>query len=69
MEILLLRVCDARFIMSSMGHEWERRSQEAVERARKSFPVILFACSGSARYRKALFLMQMAKTSAALKRL
>ena len=63
-------VCDARFIMSSMGHVVGEKITEAVERATKEkLPVILFACSGGARMQEGLVsLMQMAKTSAALKR-
>ena len=63
-------VCDARFIMSSMGHVVGEKITEAVERATKEkIPVILFACSGGARMQEGIVsLMQMAKTSAALKR-
>ena len=63
-------VCDARFIMSSMGHVVGEKITDAVERAtREKLPVILFACSGGARMQEGIVsLMQMAKTSAALKR-
>ena len=63
-------VCDARFIMSSMGHVVGEKITAAVERATsEKLPVILFACSGGARMQEGLVsLMQMAKTSAALKR-
>ena len=63
-------VCDARFIMSSMGHVVGEKITEAVERATKEkLPVILFACSGGARMQEGIVsLMQMAKTSAALKK-
>lgn len=63
-------VCDARFIMSSMGHVVGEKITQAVERAtRENLPVIIFACSGGARMQEGLVsLMQMAKTSAALKR-
>lgn len=63
-------VCDARFIMSSMGHVVGEKITQAVERAtREKLPVIIFACSGGARMQEGLVsLMQMAKTSAALKR-
>ena len=44
-------VCDARFIMSSMGHVVGEKITEAVERATKEkLPVILFACSGAVSY-------------------
>ncbi len=63
-------VCDARFIMSSMGHVVGEKIAEAVEQAtREKLPVIIFACSGGARMQEGIVsLMQMAKTSAALKR-
>ena len=63
-------VCDARFIMSSMGHVVGEKITDAIERAtREKMPVILFACSGGARMQEGIVsLMQMAKTSAALKR-
>ena len=63
-------VCDARFIMSSMGHVVGEKITDAIERAtREKMPVILFACSGGARMQEGIVsLMQMDKTSAALKR-
>ena len=63
-------VCDARFIMSSMGHVVGEKITDAVERAtREKLPVIIFACSGGARMQEGIVsLMQMAKTAAALKR-
>lgn len=63
-------VCDARFLMSSMGHNVGEKITRAVERATEAkLPVILFACSGGARMQEGMVsLMQMAKTSAALKR-
>lgn len=66
----VIGVCDARFIMSSMGHVVGEKITCAVERAtREQLPVILFACSGGARMQEGIVsLMQMAKTSAALKR-
>ncbi|MEY8356228.1 acetyl-CoA carboxylase carboxyltransferase subunit alpha [Lachnospiraceae bacterium 54-53] len=67
---VVLGVCDARFIMSSMGRVVGEKIARAVERATKEkLPVILFACSGGARMQEGIVsLMQMAKTSAALKR-
>lgn len=69
-EPAVLGVCDARFIMSSMGHVVGEKIARAVERATKEqLPVIIFACSGGARMQEGIVsLMQMAKTSAALKR-
>lgn len=66
----VLAVCDSRFLMSSMGHNVGEKIVRAVERAtRELLPVIIFAASGGARMQEGLIsLMQMAKTSAALKR-
>ena len=66
----VIGVCDSRFLMSSMGHNVGEKITRAVERATKEkLPVILFACSGGARMQEGMIsLMQMAKTSAALKR-
>lgn len=63
-------VCDARFLMSSMGHNVGEKITRAVERATKErLPVVIFAASGGARMQEGLIsLMQMAKTAAALKR-
>lgn len=63
-------VCDARFIMSSMGHVVGEKITRMVERAtEEKLPVIIFACSGGARMQEGIIsLMQMAKTSAALKK-
>ncbi len=66
----VLGVCDGRFLMASMGEVVGEKIARAVERATKErLPVILFACSGGARMQEGIVsLMQMAKTSAALKR-
>ncbi len=66
----VLGVCDGRFLMASMGEVVGEKIARAVERAtRERLPVILFACSGGARMQEGIVsLMQMAKTSAALKR-
>ena len=52
------------------GPQCRRKITRAVERATaEKLPVILFACSGGARMQEGMVsLMQMAKTSAALKR-
>lgn len=65
-----LGICDARFLMSSMGHVVGEKITRMVERAtEEKLPVIIFACSGGARMQEGcVSLMQMAKTSAALKR-
>lgn len=66
----VLGVIDARFMMGSMGHVVGERITRAVERATElKLPVILFCCSGGARMQEGIIsLMQMEKTSAALKR-
>lgn len=66
----VIGVMDARFIMSSMGRAVGEKITRAVEEAtRQKLPVVLFACSGGARMQEGIVsLMQMAKTSAALKR-
>lgn len=66
----VLAVCDGRFMMASMGEIVGEKITRAVERAtRQELPVIIFACSGGARMQEGIVsLMQMAKTSAALKR-
>lgn len=66
----VIGVCDGRFMMASMGKVVGEKIARAVERATDlQFPVILFACSGGARMQEGIVsLMQMAKTSAALKR-
>lgn len=69
-EEAVLCVCDGRFIMSSMGHNVGEKITQAVELAtEKKLPVIIYCCSGGARMQEGIVsLMQMAKTSAALKR-
>lgn len=63
-------VCDARFLMSSMGYVVGEKITRAFEQAiDEKLPVILFCCSGGARMQEGIVsLMQMAKTSAAIKR-
>lgn len=64
-------VMDSRFIMGSMGSVVGEKIARAIERAiEKRYPVVLFSASGGARMQEGIFsLMQMAKTSAALKKL
>jgi acetyl-CoA carboxylase carboxyl transferase subunit beta len=66
----VIGVCDTRFLMGSMGHNVGEKITRAFERATDlKLPVILFACSGGARMQEGMVsLMQMAKTSAAVKR-
>ena len=64
-------VCDARFLMSSMGHNLGEKIARMAERAaEEKLPAILYACSGGARMQEGIIsLMQMVKTSEALGRL
>lgn len=66
----VLGICDGRFLMASMGEVVGEKITRAVERATKEhLPVIFYVCSGGARMQEGIVsLMQMAKTSAALKR-
>lgn len=67
---IVLGVCDSRFMMSSMGHVVGERITRAIERATElKLPVFLFCASGGARMQEGIVsLMQMAKTSAAIKK-
>lgn len=67
---VVIGVCDGRFMMASMGHAVGEKITRAVERATEErLPVVLFTCSGGARMQEGIIsLMQMAKTSAVLKR-
>lgn len=67
---IVLGVCDSRFMMSSMGHVVGEKITKAIERATQlRLPVFLFCCSGGARMQEGIVsLMQMAKTSAAIKK-
>lgn len=66
----VLGVMDGRFLMASMGEIVGEKIARAMERATEErLPVVLFACSGGARMQEGIVsLMQMAKTSAAVKR-
>lgn len=63
-------VMDSRFLMGSMGHVVGEKITQLTELATKeSLPLILFTASGGARMQEGIIsLMQMAKTSAAIKR-
>ena len=69
-EPAVIGVCDARFLMSSMGYVVGEKIARAVERAtEEKLPVFMFCCSGGARMQEGIIsLMQMAKTSAAFKK-
>lgn len=66
----VIGVMDARFLMGSMGYAVGEKITRAFERAiERRLPVILFCCSGGARMQEGMVsLMQMAKTSAAIRR-
>lgn len=66
----VVAVCDGCFMMASMGEVVGEKITRAVEKAtEEKLPIIIFACSGGARMQEGIVsLMQMAKTSAALKR-
>lgn len=67
---IVLGVCDSRFMMASMGHVVGEKITKAIERATElKLPVFLFCCSGGARMQEGIVsLMQMAKTSAAIRK-
>lgn len=65
-----LGVCDGRFLMASMGQVVGEKIARLVEQATaERLPVVLVACSGGARMQEGIVsLMQMVKTSQALRR-
>lgn len=67
---VILAVMDPAFLMGSMGVEVGERVTRSVELAGKlQLPLVIFSASGGARMQEGIYsLMQMAKTSAALKR-
>lgn len=69
-EDAVLGICETRFMMGSMGHVVGERITRAIEKAtERKLPVFLFCCSGGARMQEGIIsLMQMAKTSAAIKK-
>lgn len=69
-EEIVLGICDSRFMMASMGHVVGEKITKAIERATSlKLPVFMFCCSGGARMQEGIVsLMQMAKTSAAIKK-
>ena len=66
----VLGVCDARFLMGSMGYVVGEKITRAFERAtEEKLPVVLFTSSGGARMQEGIVsLMQIAKTSAAIRK-
>lgn len=65
-----IAVCDSNFMMGSMGYVVGEKITLMFERATKEkIPVIIFTCSGGARMQEGIIsLMQMAKTSQAIKK-
>ncbi|GEK90929.1 acetyl-CoA carboxylase, carboxyltransferase subunit beta [Alkalibacterium kapii] len=63
-------IMDSNFIMGSMGQAVGEKITRLFEKAaEKELPVVLFTASGGARMQEGIFsLMQMAKTSSAIKR-
>ncbi|OEH84471.1 acetyl-CoA carboxylase subunit beta [Desulfuribacillus stibiiarsenatis] len=68
---LVFGIMDSRFRMASMGSVVGEKITRAIEKAIiKNYPFVLFSASGGARMQEGIYsLMQMAKTSAALKEL
>lgn len=69
-EKVVIGAMDSRFLMASMGQVVGEKITRAIETATKErLPVVMFCCSGGARMQEGIFsLMQMAKTSAAIKK-
>lgn len=67
---VVIAVMGADFMMGSMGEVVGEKITRAVERATEMrLPVIIFTCSGGARMQEGIIsLMQMTKTSAALRK-
>ncbi len=67
---IVIAVMDSNFRMGSMGSVVGEKITRAIEKAEEeSLPFVIFTASGGARMQEGvLSLMQMAKTSAALKR-
>lgn len=67
---VVIAVMDSRFRMGSMGSVVGEKITRAIEQAiEKELPFIIFTASGGARMQEGILsLMQMAKTSVALKR-
>ena len=66
----VIAVMDSNFMMASMGAVVGEKIPRAVERASENnLPIVIFTASGGARMQEGIIsLMQMAKTSAAVRR-
>ncbi len=69
-EAVAIGVMASTFLMGSMGEVVGEKITRLIEHATKEeLPLVIFCCSGGARMQEGIIsLMQMAKTSAALKR-
>jgi acetyl-CoA carboxylase carboxyl transferase subunit beta len=69
-EPVAIGVMASTFLMGSMGEVVGEKITRLIEHATKEeLPLVIFCCSGGARMQEGIIsLMQMAKTSAALKR-
>ena len=69
-EKTAIAIMDSHFMMGSMGSVVGEKITRAIERATENkLPIVIFATSGGARMQEGIIsLMQMAKTSAAVKR-
>lgn len=69
-QAVAIGVMESEFLMGSMGTVVGEKITRLVEKAtERKLPVVIFCCSGGARMQEGIFsLMQMAKTSAALKK-
>lgn len=69
-EAVAIGVMASTFLMGSMGEVVGEKLTRLIEHASKEeLPLVIFCCSGGARMQEGIIsLMQMAKTSAALKR-
>ena len=67
---IALGVCDASFLMGSMGYVVGERVTRLIEKATEErLPLFIFCCSGGARMQEGIIsLMQMEKTAAAIGR-
>ena len=70
-EPCIIGVMDSYFMMGSMGSVVGEKVTKSIEYALyKKLPLVLFSASGGARMQEGIFsLMQMAKTSSALKKM
>lgn len=67
---IVVAALDSQFMMGSMGAAVGEKITRAIELAqKKKYPLVIFSASGGARMQEGILsLIQMAKTSAALKR-